>query len=146
MKKLSQMTAVELSDVLCTIAMPMERLMNDGDVVECFRALGQMVKTAQATPMEFLGRCMTRIVPVFLGDKHREDTFTIVAALKGATVEEVRKQPGLTVITDVVSMVTGDKDLMSIFRPAPARKGKKAAGGAVQARPASDGEGADQPD
>lgn len=139
MKKLSQMNAVELSDVLCKIVSPMERLMNDADVVECFKSLGEIIKTANASPMEFFGRCMTNIIPVFLGEKHREDTFAIAAALKGVTVDEVRQQTGMTLVVDVVSMLTGDGDLMAIFRPAPARKGKKNAGGAVQARATSDG-------
>lgn len=146
MKKLSQMNADELSNVLCKIVVPMERMMGDPEVVSCFQGLMEMIRGGKTSPMEFFGRCITLIVPVFLGEMHRDDTFAVAAALKGQTVDEVRKQPGVAVITEVIAMLTGDAELLAIFRPAAGRKGKKAAGRAVQARAAADGEGVCQPD
>lgn len=115
MKKLSELNAEELSDVLCEIVEPMGRLMDDEAVVECFGALADLIKESTTTMM-FMLQCVRYASPVFLSEEHRKDTFAVIAGLKRTTVKAVSEQPGSELIMDVVSMIIGDGGLLKMFR------------------------------
>lgn len=130
MKKLSELNGVEMADVLCEIIEPMGRLMDDEKVVDCFGKLAEIIKS-NPSQMLFLAKCMREVTPVFLGTEHRDDTFMIIAALNGVTVDEVKAKPGVDLIMDVFWMVAGDGGLLRMFRPRKAVRSEAAAGNPV---------------
>lgn len=117
MKKLSQMSCTELSRVLCEIASPAEKLFADPDVMGFFDKMKDLRQEANGIPIVFLARLLTTMTPVFLGDKHRDDTLGILAALKGVPVEKLAEQNGIETMRDVWDMLMTDTDLMGFFRP-----------------------------
>ena len=131
MKKLSEMSTVDLSRVLCTIADPAERIFSDPEVMEMLGKFKTIHEESHGVAVIFMTRVMTTIAPVMLGEKHLDDVCTIVATLKGVPVVEVKEQAGMETIRDVWDMLTGDKDLAMFFRPSGKGKVKKNQGGAV---------------
>ena len=117
MKKLSQMSCAELSRVLCEIASPAENLFTDPDVMGFFDKMKDLRQESNGIPVVFMARLLTTMTPVFLGDKHRDDTLGILAALKGVPVKKLANQNGMETMRDVWDMLTTDSDLMSFFRP-----------------------------
>ena len=150
-KKLSEMTSEELAVALCKMAQPIADIFGDPDVAEFF---SQGVKLREESPsqMVYMTRLVALAAPVILGEKHRNDVFAILAAIKGVEVEAVRDQPGMQTVNEVVQILMTDTDMMTFFRPRSARNSKINPGsniqvrsttdGAVAGRPADDGSGA----
>lgn len=116
MKKLAEMNAIELSDVLCRIAEPVGRLVSSPDVHETLLQIGERLKDVQGGMISYFGTAVSMVAPAFMAESHRDDVFAIVAGIKGITLDEVRNQNGAQTLGEVVSMILGDGGLMTIFR------------------------------
>lgn len=109
--KLSQMTGAELTEALCVIADPIERITQDEQVIEAMRKMAEDQKN-NAIMIKLVGGAYARIVPLLL-KKHREDTFTILSALTGKTVEQLNSENGFLLMKDIRDSLT--KDMLSFF-------------------------------
>lgn len=110
--KLSEMNGEQLATCLCAIAEPIERMADDEEITGALRGC---VKRSEAGIFEKvdLPRAVLRMIPVLLG-KHRRDTFLIIGAMNGKTVDEIAKQNGMKTILDIKACF--DKDLFDFFK------------------------------
>lgn len=116
MRSISEMTASALGKCLCDMAEPAERLFTDGAVCSALNDLTAKLKEKMAIDKAF--SLFTQILfPVICGDKHKADTFAILAALDGVTVDEIEKRNGLEVMRDLFKAFVLEGDVATIFRP-----------------------------
>lgn len=137
MKKISEMNSVEFSRIMCMISAPAERLFSDPEVLSMLERMRDVLKESRNAPFVFMARSAATVVPVLLGDGHRDDVFTIAAALKGVSIDEIRKQTGVQTIRDMWDIFTGDHELMTFFLPVQAVRSGEREAGSVQARDAA---------
>ncbi len=116
MRKISEMTTDELSVMICDIADPASNIMSDGAVSEAFVEMGKRLNR-KATVLQNIAVFASVLVPVLLGEKHRNDTYAVLAALEGKTVDEIRKQNGLKTAKDLFDVFMVNKETVTIFRP-----------------------------
>lgn len=110
--KLSEMNGEELSVCLCKIAEPIERIGFDKKTTAVFQEIADMSKD-NMNNIQKASAMIGKYVPLLLGD-HREDTFAILAAINGKTVEEIRSQKGMQTIKELKNALA-DPNLMDFF-------------------------------
>ena len=66
--------------------------------------------------LAMFGMFVSVVVPTLLGEKHRDDTYALLAAVSGVSVDEVKKQNGFKTAKDVWSIFMTDVDMASMFR------------------------------
>ena len=110
--KLSEMNGEELSVCLCKIAEPIERIGFDAKTTAAFQEIANLSKNSMNN-IQQASMMIGKFVPLLLGD-HREDTFAILAAINGKTVEEIRNQNGMQTIKELKNALA-DPDLMDFF-------------------------------
>lgn len=140
-KKLSEMNSEELMVALCRLAEPAANLFGDPAVMDALHRLTEE-KSSCDTMLQLMAKAVGIISPVILGEKHRDDVFQIVSAVRGVDVSVIRKQNGLQTVREIVQILFQDIDAIAFFRPDAQRKAKKSEGNAVQARVPSDSTGA----
>lgn len=116
MKKLSEMNAREMSVCICKLAENAEKLFNDGAVVEALDALRESFPEETNVPTAF-SLFTSILVPKLLSDEHTKETYAILAAIDGVTVEEIEKRNGLEIIRDLFIVFVTERDVETIFRP-----------------------------
>ena len=116
MKKISQMNTDELGAFLCEVAEPVSNLVTDAVVIE---ALTDMARKMQGNKSMFVvfGLFSSTVIPIMLGKNHKEDTYKILAAVSGKTVDEIRSQNGLKTAKEVWELLMTDRDMGDMFRP-----------------------------
>lgn len=115
MKKLAEMNTDELSVCLCKAAEPIANLMMDNEVTEAFVELAKKMDENKNMVCVF-GSFVSVIVPALLGERHRNDTYALLAAVSGRTVAEIRKQNGFVTAKEVWQLFMTDVDMGSMFR------------------------------
>lgn len=123
MKKLREMNIDEMSVAICRMAEPIANLVEDGAVMDAFRAMAEKGKAA-TNMLQNMGAFLSTLVPVLLGDKHRQDTLAVMAAVCGQSVEELKVRNGMDVIKDLHAMLTADTDVVPLFRPDEEARGE----------------------
>ena len=118
MKKIAEMNTEELGLMLCQIAEPASRIMSDGYVSEAFVEMGKRLDK-KATMLQNIAVFVSVLVPVLLGERHRNDTYEVLAALEGKTPEDIRKQNGFKTAKELFDVFMANKDTTTIFRPDP---------------------------
>lgn len=116
MKKISEMTAGELTACICKMAEPAEKLYSDNAVIEALESFRSRIPdnaTLETTFSIFTGT----MIPVLTGKKHKADVYAILAALCDQTAEEVEKRNGVEVMRDLFIVFALDKDVETLFRP-----------------------------
>lgn len=108
--KLSEMNTVQASDAILKLAAPAANIMQDDEV---FAIIEKMAQSEVGSPMKFIAANLVPIVTATL-KTHREDMFTIVAALTGKTVKAVEHQRFTQTITDIRESL--DKELLDFFK------------------------------
>lgn len=116
MKKLSEMNAVELSAAICKMAEPASRLVEDERVFDVMRGMAEKLKEAKI-PIKGIAVFLTTLVPVLLGDTHRNDTLEILAAVSGEDPEALKRKNGILVAKQLYSLMMEDTDALRAFRP-----------------------------
>lgn len=119
--KLSEMNGEELSVCLCKIAEPLERIGFDEKTTETFQKIADLSKSGMNNIRQ-TSMMIGKFIPLLLGD-HREDTFAILAAINGKTVEEIRSQKGMQTIKELKNALA-DPDLMDFFSSSVRTVGK----------------------
>ena len=114
MRKISEMNTEELAVCLCNAADPVSNLLGDNEVVDAFGKLGEKMKGKSVLAM--FGMFVSVVVPTLLGEKHRDDTYALLAAVSGVSVDEVKKQNGFKTAKDVWAIFMTDVDMASMFR------------------------------
>ena len=107
--KLSEMSTDRLADVMVRIAEPVERIGSDEMLIDKLRALAQ---TGRKTAIENAAAMVGALVPVLL-ERRREDTYTVLAALTGKTVEEIAAQPAMVTLKEARESI--DADFLRFF-------------------------------
>lgn len=108
--KLSQMNTEQLADALCMMADPIDKIGMDEAFTEKLKEVakrGKLNKIQNATTM------FATFVPLLLKNK-REETFQILSALTGKTVEEIATQSGMVTLKDAMESI--DEDFINFFR------------------------------
>lgn len=141
MKKLSEMNSEELTVALCKLAEPAANLFGDPDVTDALQKMTE-AKSECKTVMQLMAKAIGIFAPVLLGDKHRNDVFQIVAAVRGVDVKVIREQNGLQTVKEIVQLLIKDVDAMTFFRPDAHGETERGSGDAVQVREPADGAGA----
>ena len=123
MKKISEMTACEISVCLCKIAEPAEKLLSDSAVIEALDGFRNAIpeKVSVATAFSLF---TTMLVPKLMDKKHQKDVYSILAAIDGVTVEDVQKRNGLETVRDMFVVFAMERDVETIFRPSCEARGK----------------------
>ena len=116
MRKIAEMTTDELAVAICQLAVPASNIMSDGAVSEAFVEMGKKLDK-KATLLQNIAVFASVLVPVLLGEKHRQDTYAVLAALEGKTVDEIRKQNGFKTAKDLFEVFFTSRETMTIFRP-----------------------------
>ena len=137
-KKLAEMDGDELTAVLCRIAQPAANIFADPKVAEFF-ATGVEIRKNAPSMMVYMTQLAAAGAPVLLGDQHKEDIFEILAALKGVTKQEIRKQKGLQTMREIIHILMADADLMTFFRSYPEHNAPGDQVSDLQVRSAADG-------
>lgn len=113
--KISQMTTDQAADVLCMIAGPIERIGTDKDFQEKMNAIAARNKE-RGTAMNAIESVTSMIgtfIPLLLKNC-RADTYTILSALTGKTVEALAAQNVMQTIRDAKDCA--DQELLDFFR------------------------------
>ena len=116
MKKIAEMTTEELAVCLCKAAQPIANLMEDEEVTSAFSDLAKKMD-GKGSLIGMFGAFVSVVVPALLGEKHREDTYALLAAVEGKGASEIKKQNGIKTAKDVWSLFMTDVDMVSMFRP-----------------------------
>lgn len=106
MKKLSEMTAAELTTALCELAVPIGNLAQDDEVMEALKQIAEKRKPG-TTLGKFFGLSFAVLVPLLL-NKHKADTFAVLAALTGKTQQQLAEENGLQLLKEIRGVLTPD--------------------------------------
>lgn len=109
--KLSEMNTIELSKTLCKLAEPIGRIGADAAINNIFKDFSK--ENNGKTLFQSGTEVYVAIVPALL-ERHQEDTFSVISAMTGKSVDEIRAQNGMETIRDIKCFF--DNDLMSFFK------------------------------
>lgn len=108
MKKLTELNGWELMQTLAELAEPVGNIVNDESVWECFKECtknGVGIKTNNS--FRFLLKTYAKLAPLLLGDGHRKDTLSILAAVEGKPLNEIMQMNGAELLKDFSSAYKG---------------------------------------
>lgn len=120
--KLSEMNTQQLAKCLCEIAGPISRIGQNPKIEAAMRKRAQETGEQGKTVVSVASAMIGDMVPVVLGTCF-EDVLTIVSAMTGKSVEEIRAQPGMQTIADVRDML--DRDFFDFFNSSAASEQTK---------------------
>ena len=112
--KLSQLTTRQLADVLVQITPPLCRIARDERTLAILDDLSFSGPEAQP-PLRAASQLWEKLLPLLLTDL-ADDLFTALSVLVEKPVDVLRAQPGLTTITDLMSI--WDSQLTTFFTSA----------------------------
>lgn len=116
MRKIAEMNTDEMAIAICQMAEPVSNIMSDGMVSDAFVEMSKKLNK-NSTLLQNIAVFTSVLVPVLLGEKHRNDTYAVLAALEGTTVENIRKQNGIKTAKDLFDVFMANKETTTIFRP-----------------------------
>ena len=99
MAKLLEKNGAEMCAALVNIAIPIKRFIEDDEFDRAWKAA---TKKGLDTGMSDLPKIYAEIVPLLFGEKHLNDTMTILATIEGKTVKELLKMNGVELIGDAL--------------------------------------------
>lgn len=113
--KLSEFSTDKAADILCEIGVYTLNILSDEEFRGSLKKLTddekpQTVGERYAIGVQKIGQW----IPLIL-KKHREDTFGILAAVNGVTIDAVRKQNVLVTMRQIRELAK-DKDLIDFFK------------------------------
>lgn len=115
MKTFSEMNTEELSRAICTMAEKISNIVNDPAAIEALSNMKKLMDN-DAPALQTFSVFASDLIPTLLGDAHREDTFAILAAFSGKTVDELKQQNGFKTAKELYSLLMKERDLGSLFR------------------------------
>ena len=107
--KLSEMSTDRVRKVMVEIAEPMERIGNDEVLNDKLRALAARKRM---TRVEQYASMFGMLVPLLL-ERHIDDTYAVLAAMTGKTVEEISGQNVLVTMREARESI--DADFLRFF-------------------------------
>ena len=103
-KKLLEKNGAEMASALVSLANPIKSFMDDPEFMEAFK---EATKNGVKTKATDIMTIYTVLIPYLLGDKHLNDTLTIVAIIEGTTVSSMLKKNGTELIADIIEAWNG---------------------------------------
>lgn len=116
MKKLAEMNTDELAVFMCKAADPLSSLLMDSEVIDAFTGLAKKMQ-GNGNLFSMFGAFLSVVVPTLLGERHKNDTYALLAAIEGKDVDAIRKQNGIKTARDVWALFMTDVDMGGMFRP-----------------------------
>lgn len=112
--KLNEMTTDQLSDALCELADPVERICRDATVMGKLKKLAGNAQDGMMM-IEKLGATVGIWIPALLKD-HRADLYKIMSVLTGESVSEIAKGNGMETIKKARAALNGEVlDFFKLF-------------------------------
>lgn len=114
MKRISELSTAEATDIICEITPWIEDIVTDDELVSVIREKVNIGK--ETTKLEYATLMVdkiSKIAPILL-KKKREAVYNILAAFNGKSVEEVGKQSFIVTLSQIKTLVK-DKELMGLF-------------------------------
>ena len=111
--KLSEMNTAQLADALVRIAAPIERIGKDEELNRAMSEGVERLRAGGMTKLQHNAAMLGMLIPALL-ERHRADTFTVLSALTGKSVQEIEGQPGVQTLREARECLDGD--LLSFFR------------------------------
>lgn len=109
--KLSQLTTLQLSDVLLRLTPPLCRILQDENTLAALDAVSFSGLDTRP-PLLRLTLMWEKLSPIVL-QHHAEDALQALSVLTGKSTQELQEQPGLTTLSDLISI--WDEQLTSFF-------------------------------
>lgn len=111
--KLSHLTTDQLAAVLVRITPPLCRIARDGRTLAALDELS--FGADHQPPLVSASHLWEKLLPLLLTDL-ADDLFAVLAVLTGKTPDELRAQPGMTTIADLMGI--WDDQLLTFFTSA----------------------------
>ena len=99
MAKLLDMNGAEIAAAMVKIANQLKHFMDDEEFSEAFK---KATRTGVDSGAKDLLTVYVDIVPLLFGEKHLQDTLSILAVIEGKTVKEMLKMNGTELIADAL--------------------------------------------
>ena len=99
MAKLMEKDGAEMCAALVNIAIPIKRFIEDEEFDQAWK---RATKKGFDTGMTDIPKIYAEIVPLLFGERHLNDTMTILATIEGKTVKELLKMNGVELISDTL--------------------------------------------
>lgn len=100
MKKLTEMNGWELMGALVELSEPVNHLVNDDEVWECFRECTKRgVGLKREDGFRFILKAYSELFPLLCGEKHKLDTLKIISIAEGKSVTEAMNQNGAELLS-----------------------------------------------
>ena len=110
--KISEMSTEQLATALVRIAGPAERIGSDTEFNTRLAEHAKAIKSGNITVLQNYTSLIGFAIPMLL-DRHKEDTYTILSAMTGKTVQEIAAQNAMQTLREAKECLDGD--LMTFF-------------------------------
>ena len=110
MAKLMEKNGAEMAAALVSIAAPLKRFMDDPEFDKAFKVA---TKKGVDTKMTDVLQIYAELVPQLFGEKHLNDTLSILAVIEGKSVSEMLKMNGTEMLADALEAF--DKQVKPFF-------------------------------
>lgn len=99
MAKLLEKNGAEMMTALVSIATPLKNMMDDPDFDRAFK---NATKKGLKTKMTDILQIYAELTPQLFGEKHLNDTLSILAVIEGKTVKELLAMNGVDLLGDAL--------------------------------------------
>lgn len=100
MAKLLEKTGAEMCAALVSIAAPIKSFIEDKEFTDTFEAC---TRKGAKNELQEIAIIYSDMIPLLFGQKHLNDTMTILAVVEGKSVKEMLKMNGVELMQDAVS-------------------------------------------
>ena len=114
--KISEMSTDKVLDVLCEITPAINSIITDDELLSQLKSVVSQ-DDKELTTAQLIARGVEKvnaIIPILL-KKHKEDAFSILAALSEKTCDEIAKQKSLVTLKQIKE-IAQDKELIDFFK------------------------------
>lgn len=123
MKKISKMNGNELSVCMAKIAPCADAIFSDGAVSGAIDSLAAKMGKGIAAD-KAVAWFSGELFPLLTGEKHREDTYTIMEALGYGEASKMGEKNGIELLRDLFVIFVKDAEVTTIFRPGAEVRGE----------------------
>ena len=112
--KLSQLKTEDAASVLCEVSVNVINIIKDKGLMDTLRSKIDGEDLSKAEMWAIAVEKMGTLIPILLRD-HRDDVFSIVAAVNGKTLDDVKNQSIISTMMDIRDIIK-DKDMVAFFK------------------------------
>ena len=100
MAKLLEKNGAEMCAALVSIATPIKHFLEDKEFADTLR---ECTKKGVKNQLEGFATIYSDMIPLLFGDRHLNDTMTILATIEGKSVKEMLKMNGTDLLADALT-------------------------------------------